>query len=76
MHNQSYSHVWYVGFSRRLYLIKSGHIQVKSGSDLDYYLGQWVIQVSDADPVSTLVPTLLSTQNGQLLLHLRSAMPC
>ena len=32
---------------------------VKSGSDSDCYLGQWVIQfqVSDADPVSTLCVT-------------------
>ena len=29
--------------------------QVRSGSDLDCYLGQRVIWVSDADPVSTLV---------------------
>ena len=36
-------------------LIKPGHILVRVGSDLDYYLGQWVIRVSDAEPVSTLV---------------------
>ena len=29
------------------HLIKSGHIKVTSRSDSHYYLGQWVIQVSD-----------------------------
>ena len=35
-------------------LYKPGHIRVISGSDPDYYPGQWVIWVSDGDPVSTL----------------------
>ena len=34
-------------------LIKLGHIRIKSEYDPDYP-GQWVIQVSDADPVLTL----------------------
>ena len=37
------------------HLIKSGRIWVTSGSDLHYYLGQWVIRVTDGDPVATLV---------------------
>ena len=39
------------------HLIKPGHIRVISGSDLHYYPGQWVIQVSDGDPVATLIFT-------------------
>jgi len=35
-------------------LIKPGHIWVRSGSDPDHYPGQWVIRVSDVDPVATL----------------------
>ena len=35
-------------------LIEPGYIWVTSGSDPDYYLGQWVIWVSDTDTVSTL----------------------
>ena len=38
-------------------LIKPGHIQVKSWSDSSYYPGQWVIQASDTDLVSTLIVT-------------------
>jgi len=46
-------------------LIKLGHIWVSSGSDPDYYPGQWVIWVSDADLVAMLIampysPTLAS----------------
>ena len=40
-------------------LIKPGHILVRSESDLDYYPGQWVIRVSDSDPVSTLMHTVV-----------------
>ena len=42
--------------ARASILIKPGQIRVRSGSDPDYYPGQWVIRVSDVDPVSTLVP--------------------
>jgi len=35
-------------------LIKPGHIWDGFRSDPDYYLGQWVIWVSDVDPVSML----------------------
>ena len=38
-------------------LIQPGHIRVKSGSDPDYYPGQWVIRVSGTDLVSTLTCT-------------------
>ena len=38
--------------------IKADHIQVRSGFDSDYYPSQWVIWVSDADLVSTLVVTI------------------
>ena len=41
-------------------LIQPGHIWVKSGSDPDYYPGQWVIQVSGTDPVSTLYHVYLN----------------
>ena len=40
------------------HLIKPGHIRVTSGSNLHYYPGQWVIQVSDGDPVATLATTI------------------
>ena len=39
------------------HLIKPGHIPITSGSDPHYYPGQWVIRVSDADPVVTLFIT-------------------
>ena len=42
---------------QQMSFISTGHIQVKSGSDLDYYLGQWIIRVSGTDPVSTLILT-------------------
>ena len=38
-------------------LIQLGHIQVKSGSDLDYYPDHWVIRVSGTDLASTLMHT-------------------
>ena len=38
-------------------LIQPGHIRVKSGSDPDYYPGQWVIRVTGTDPVSILMVT-------------------
>ena len=41
--------------ARASILIKPGHIRVRSGSDPEWYPGQWVIRVSDPDPVSTLV---------------------
>ena len=41
--------------------IDPSYIWVKSGSDLDCYLGQWVIQVSSRDPASTLFYTLLES---------------
>ena len=43
--------------ARASILIKPGQIRVRSGSDPDYYPGQWVIRVSDVDPVSTLMVT-------------------
>ena len=39
-------------------LIQPGHIRVKFGSDPDYYPGQWVIQVTGTDPVSTLISSI------------------
>ena len=41
------------------FLIKSDYIWVRSESNLDYYLGQWVSQVSDANMISVLfhIPT-------------------
>ena len=45
-----------VGFSGCLYLLTIIN-RVKSESDSDYYSGQWVIRVSDADPISTLPTT-------------------
>ena len=39
-------------------LIDPGHTWVTSGSDPDYYPGQWVIWVSDADAISTLIQKL------------------
>ena len=41
--------------------------RVTSGSDLDYYLGQWVIRVSDADPVSTLFHIPIDAMKLRLL---------
>ena len=37
------------------HLIKLGRIWVTFGSDPHYYPGQWVIRVSDGDPVATVV---------------------
>ena len=34
---------------------QAGQKRVISGSDPDYYMGQWVIRVSDVDPVATLI---------------------
>ena len=42
-------------------LIKMSHIQVRSRSDSECYPGQWVIRVSDADPVLTLMHTTIIT---------------
>ena len=39
-------------------LIDPGHIWVVSGSDPDCYPGQWVIRVSEVDPVSTLIASV------------------
>ena len=39
------------------HLIKLGCIRVTSGSDPHYYPGQWVIRVSDGDPVATPLQT-------------------
>ena len=49
-------------------LIKLGHIQVRSGSDPDYYPGQWVIWVSDADPVSTLMQAHFSVNSHMCVI--------
>ena len=45
-------------------LIKPGRIRVTSGSDPDYYPGQWVIRVSGSDPVSTLGRSRQSLQSN------------
>ena len=44
-------------------LIKPGHIRVIFGADPDCYPGQWVIRVSDADPVSTLTGGTMQCQD-------------
>ena len=46
---------YFDGLVASTHLIKLGRIRVISGSDPHYYLGQWVIRVSDGDPVATLV---------------------
>ena len=57
-------------------LIKPGRIRVTSGSDPDYYPGQWVIRVSGGDPVSTLTcsiqPTGVVTMAMKVLHNTRS----
>jgi len=42
---------WIFSGLTHLDFINPGH---KSGSDLDWYPGQWVIQVSSSDPFTTL----------------------
>ena len=41
-------------------LIKPGRIRVTFGPDPHYFLGQWVIRVSDGDPVATLTQIVAS----------------
>ena len=50
------SHVQNVGFNTCV--SNFNHNWIKFRSILGYYLGQWVIQISDADPLSSLKQTL------------------
>jgi len=42
------------------------------GSDLDYSMGQWVIWVSDDDPVATLIHTMIINMIIKSSLHITS----